>query len=390
MTDPSQLDPASLSCPLGLSRRALLASAFAGAMGVAGAVALPAPPALAGDVPGRRVGRGAHLVVLGTAAGPPAQRGHTGISSVLNVDGRNYVIDAGRSAVTQYYNASLQFDRLAAMFITHLHADHLADYYNFFLLEGWGPSGDGGHDLGLRRRVEVYGPGSAGALPPATSGMPVSTVAPADPTPGTHALTERCHEAYAYSSNIFIRDSGSPDIRSLVNAHDIAVPDVGADPLGNTAPAMKPFAVAEDDRVKVTAILVPHGPVYPSFAFRFDTEYGSIVFSGDTRPSPNVTMLAAGADVLVHEAIDLDYYEGTGASDEQLTHLQTSHTPTPQAGAIAEAAGVRMLVLSHLAPGSSGLVSDARWVRQARSTFSGRVLRARELQTVDLAALSVN
>jgi ribonuclease BN (tRNA processing enzyme) len=50
------------------------------------------------------------------------------------------------------------------MFITHLHAVHLADYYNFFMLEGWGPSGDGGD---------------------------VPIVAPQDPTPGLHALTER-------------------------------------------------------------------------------------------------------------------------------------------------------------------------------------------------------
>jgi hypothetical protein len=72
-----------------------------------------------------------------------------------------------RGAVTQYYRAGLQFDTLSSMFITHLHADHLADYYSFFILEGWGPSGDSGDDVGIRPQVQVYGPGSAGALPPA-------------------------------------------------------------------------------------------------------------------------------------------------------------------------------------------------------------------------------
>lgn len=368
---------------LTLSRRRLLVAAATGGMALAAAGAVSTLPAVAGDIRAPR--RGVHLVILGTAAGPPAQRGHMGIASVLSVEGHNYVIDCGRGAVTQYYKAGLQFDTLSSMFITHLHADHLADYYNFFMLEGWGPSGDGGDDMGIRQQVQVYGPGSAGALPPAYGGASVPTVAPQDPTPGLHALTERCHEAFAYSSNIFIRDSGSPDIRTLVTANDIVVPDVGSDALGDTAPAMRAFPVMEDERVRVTAVLVPHGPVYPSFAFRFDTDAGSVVFSGDTRRTDNVVELAQGADILVHEALDLDYYHSTGASDAQISHLETSHTPTTQAGAVAESAGVKTLVLSHLAPGSAGLVPDSKWIKDARSTFTGRVVRAHELQTIAVA-----
>ena len=368
---------------LTLSRRRLLVAAATGGMALAAAGAVSTLPAVAGDIRAPR--RGVHLVILGTAAGPPAQRGHMGIASVLSVEGHNYVIDCGRGAVTQYYKAGLQFDTLSSMFITHLHADHLADYYNFFMLEGWGPSGDGGDDMGIRQQVQVYGPGSAGALPPAYGGASVPTVAPQDPTPGLHALTERCHEAFAYSSNIFIRDSGSPDIRTLVTANDIVVPDVGSDALGDTAPAMRAFPVMEDERVRVTAVLVPHGPVYPSFAFRFDTDAGSVVFSGDTRKTDNVVDLAQGADILVHEALDLDYYHSTGASDAQISHLETSHTPTTQAGAVAESAGVKTLVLSHLAPGSAGLVPDSKWIKDARSTFTGRVVRAHELQTIAVA-----
>jgi ribonuclease BN (tRNA processing enzyme) len=380
------VNPEDENSSLPITRRRLLVAAATGGAALAASGALSTRPARAGDV--RTPSSGVHLVILGTAAGPPAQRGHMGIASALSVEGRNYVIDCGRGAVTQYYRAGLQFDALSSMFITHLHADHLADYYNFFLLEGWGPSGDGGDDLGIRQQVQVYGPGSAGALPPAYGGASVPTVAPQDPTPGLQALTERCHEAYAYSSNIFIRDSGSPDIQTLVKANDIVLPDVGSDALGDTAPSMHPFHVMEDDRVRVTAVLVPHGPVYPSFAFRFDTDAGSVVFSGDTRRTDNVVRLAEGADILVHEALDLDYYHSTGASDAQISHLETSHTPTAQAGEVAQSAGVTTLVLSHLAPGSSELVPDAKWVKDAKSTFSGRVFRAHELQTLAVGSPS--
>lgn len=74
---------------------------------------------------------------------------------------------------------------------------------------------------------------------------------------------------------------------------------------------MEPFPVFEDDRVRVTATLVPHGPVYPSLAYRFDTEDGAVTFSGDTAKSANVVRLARGSDILVHEVIDVDFYAQT-------------------------------------------------------------------------------
>lgn len=46
-----------------------------------------------------------------------------------------------------------------------------------------------------------------------------------------------------------------------------------------------------------------HDAVYPSFAFQFDTDHGSITFSGATRRSENLIELAAETDILVHEAI---------------------------------------------------------------------------------------
>lgn len=104
-------------------------------------------------------------------------------------------------------------------------------------------------------------------------------------------------------------------------------------------------------------MLAPHGPVFPSFAFRFDTDEGSVVFPETPVKSANVVRLAEGADVLVHEAIDLDFYREAGA---------------PPA------------VLSHLAPGATGTVPDGRWISRAKMHFSGRVVRAHELQSLPL------
>ena len=84
-----------------------------------------------------------------------------------------------------------------------------------------------------------------------------------------------------------MRDTGVRDVRTLADVHEIVLPAVGAT-YDNTSPTMDPFVVMEDDHVKVSAVLVPHGPIFPAFAFRFDTTHGSVTFSGDTTYSDNL------------------------------------------------------------------------------------------------------
>lgn len=169
-----------------------------------------------------------------------------------------------------------------------------------------------------------------------------------------------------------------------MRAHDIEVPGVGADPLTNVAPPMEPFPVMSDDRVSVTAILVQHPPVFPSFAFRFDTEHGSVVFSGDTTITENVVTLARGADVLVHEAIDLDVVERYGnLTEEQLQHHRAGHADVRALGAHAQRAGVPRLVLSHLAPGTVAL-PDESWRLKASRGFDGEVVVGTDLMRLDV------
>jgi ribonuclease BN (tRNA processing enzyme) len=290
------------------------------------------------------------------------------------------VVDAGRSAVTQYLRAGVEFKSLDSIFITHLHADHIADYYNFFLVGG-SVTNDSGDNLA--GPVHVYGPGSAGALPPpVTVGAP--TVNPAAPTPGITELTQRLTEGYAYSHNIFIRETDVRDVNTLIDAHDVTIPPVGASALGTTAPPMQPFVVTEDDRVEVSAILVPHGPVFPSFAFRFDTADGSVVFSGDTRASDNVVTLARGADILVREVIDLPFYEKLGVPPALLKHFVETHTPDTEVGALAQRAGVSTLVLSHLVPSNPEWVSDEDYAKLAQTGFDGKVIVGRDLMKIDM------
>jgi ribonuclease BN (tRNA processing enzyme) len=77
------------------------------------------------------------LVLLGTAGAPLPVAGRAGICTALVFDGRVFVIDCGRGAPSAYADAGLDFSRLEAVFLTHLHVDHVGDLAGM-LLYGWG------------------------------------------------------------------------------------------------------------------------------------------------------------------------------------------------------------------------------------------------------------
>jgi ribonuclease BN (tRNA processing enzyme) len=147
---------------------------------------------------------------------------------------------------------------------------------------------------------------------------------------------------------------------------------------------MEPFKLFEDDRVRVSAILVDHAPVWPAFAYRFDTDDGSIVFSGDTGRCENLIKLAKGADVLVHEVIVTSFIHSvfpaprSVANEGLMQHLLNAHTQVEEVGAVAEAAGVKKLVLSHIVPGNA----TREQLLPAGNGFSGELVIGRDLMQI--------
>ena len=121
----------------------------------------------------------------------------------------------------------------------------------------------------------------------------------------------------------------------------------------------------------------------PALAYRFDTADRSIVISGDTAYSKNVLNLARGADVLVTKPSTCQALERTVAkapnAPRLLEHILASHTRVEDVGRLAEEAGVKTLVLSHLVPADDPLVTEEIWRREARKHFSGDLIVARDL-----------
>ncbi|MGY1625262.1 MBL fold metallo-hydrolase [Geodermatophilus sp. SYSU D00965] len=354
----------------GPTRRAFLHRSFLTGASVVGGSALGgvlgAAPATADAARQPLPATGTALVTLGTAAGPAVRSPRRGIASAVVVDGHVYLVDCGLGVVRQAVEAQLPLSELRAVLLTHLHSDHVVELPGV-LLFNWGAPVNG-----FTRPFRVLGPGTAGALPEGAEAV----VTPA--TPGTRETVAGVLGAFAYDVNIRVYDEARPPLDDLVVAEDIELPDeVAAGPRGPLAPPMAPFVVYEDERVRILAALVDHPPVWPSYGFRVETPHGVIAFSGDTAEHPNVVELARGADVLVHEAVFLDFYrDNPDYTEEFIDHLAQSHTAPEGTGRVAAAAGAGHLVLSHLA----GVATDEQWASAARTTFDGPVTVASDGQ----------
>jgi ribonuclease BN (tRNA processing enzyme) len=383
----------------GVPRRDLFKAALGGAavLGVTGfAGSGPSPTAGPGTVAGPSAeGAPTELVLLGTSGGPPEWPGsrRAGIASAVVVGDRYYVVDTGSGVLRQVRDARLgnwrhdtdgPLDALRAVFLTHLHSDHVVDLNNIMTVGLF----NGVHLVD--ETVPIWGPGNRGALPPLFGPPPApEPVVPDSPTPGTREMVDLLVRAFATDFNDRAFDNRKPVPGQLFEGRDVPIPaQFRTDPNGNPHPRMSPVPFHEDDRVRVSATLVQHAPVFPALAFRFDTDDGSVAFSGDTSPSENLIELAQGVDVLVHEVIAREWVEQLlpaprdEAQEGLFQHLVNAHTVIEDVGPVAERAGAGTLVLSHLVPGNW---PEEDWQR-AKDGYSGVLVVGNDLDRVGVGA----
>jgi len=282
-------------------------------------------------LPRRSEGQSAktRLILLGTGGGPRPRKANSAPAQVIIANDTAYVIDCGNGVARQLAFADVPLTKLRHVFVTHHHSDHNADYGNLIWL-AWAS--------GLRTRVDTWGP------------------------PPLEKMTDLFFEMNAYDIHARMADEGRVPLVPLVHVHEIT----------QGGPVM------QDESVKVTAALVHHPPIVPSFAYRFDAADRSIVISGDTTPSDNLIQLAQGADVLVHEALYVPGVDRLVARVPNAPALKQSilshHTSAEDAGRVAQAAGVKTLVLSHLVPPDDPAITDQMWIDAASLHYRGPVI----------------
>ena len=282
----------------------------------------------------RAQGAKTRLILLGTGGGPRPRKASSAAAQVVVANGTPYVVDCGDGVARQLVFAGVPLATLRHIFITHHHSDHDADYGNLIWL-AW--------TAGLRARVDAWGP------------------------PPLERMTKLFFEMNAYDIDTRIADEGRVALVPLVHVHERSEGGL----------------VMQDENVKVTAALVDHPPVVPAFAYRFDAVDRSIVISGDTARSESVVRLAQGADVLVHSALYVPAIGRMVARVPNAARLKQSiiahQTSAEDAGRVAQAAGVKTLVLSHLVPPDDPEVTEQMWLDAARAHFRGQVIVGRDL-----------
>jgi ribonuclease BN (tRNA processing enzyme) len=110
-----------------------------------------------------------------------------------------------------------------------------------------------------------------------------------------------------------------------------------------------------------------------------------------TTQQAQAVLTAKGADVLVHETMYVPavetYIRGQIAEgrpvkfDAFMAHMKADHTPSEDVGRIAQEAGVKTLVLSHLTPAMTAS-TDKTWRAPVAKYFKGEIIVGKDLMVV--------
>ncbi|WP_164852696.1 MBL fold metallo-hydrolase [Novosphingobium umbonatum] len=272
------------------------------------------------------------IVLLGTGGGPGGRVDRAGIATMLEVDGKRYLIDAGSGVSRQLAHAGVAERDVPLVFLTHLHDDH---YAGLTALASFAYSTRG-------KGLTLIGPSGVADLAQAVAGVMAinSHIRTAEggqlPSPA-HFLSARPLAAGETFSD------GTVTVRAVANSHYTLI-----------------------DRSKA--------PEAQSLSYRFDFGGKSVVFTGDTGPSEAVVALAKGADILICEMATAA--DRAAVPPPVQKHMDVEHLTPAQAGDLARQAGVRHLVLSHV-----GQVSESD-LTQVRAHFSGTVTLGRDLDII--------
>jgi ribonuclease Z len=255
------------------------------------------------------------VLLCGTGS-PLPDKSRGGPCTLVAVGNKYYLVDAGIDAARNLRQWQIPFQNIKAILLTHFHSDHIGELGEM-RLQTW--------VSGRKTPLAVYGP------------------------PGVEQVVAGFNEAYALDAKYRTAHHGSkmlpPDAVDMV-ARPVAFSGTAG-------------VVLKQDGLTITAIRVHHDPAKPAYGYRFDFGGRSIVVSGDTAPDEDLARAAKGTDVLVHEGLAPEMVGDIGHAlaavgqwrAAKIMHdIPPYHTSPVEAARIANEAGAKLLVFTHLIP----------------------------------------
>lgn len=279
------------------------------------------------------------VTLLGTGC-PVARPERGGAATLVEAAGTAVLVDCGSMVTQRLVAAGTPGAAVDALLVTHLHSDHLIDFYQL-VVSGW--------HQGRDRPLRVYCP---------------ETVVP---------VIEATLEAWRAERELRVAFEKRPS--SIGLAVELRVLEPG-----------RRLTVGALD---IEPVLVEHPPVAPAYGFVFRAGGRTAVISGDTRRSEALIRAGHGTDLLVHEV----FIHGAmppvpGRRDPATIEAVASyHTLSSEVGGVAAAMAARALALTHFVP---PVFDREALLTEVADSFDGPIFVGEDLMRFDLGTGQVS
>jgi ribonuclease Z len=269
------------------------------------------------------------VTLLGTGTPKPIME-RFGPSILVQAGSETLLFDAGRGCLQRMTQLNVSYQRISALFLTHLHSDHIVGLPDLWLT-GW---------LTSKRATPLL------VFGPVGSGM----------------MIEYLHKAFEYDIKIRIEDDKASPEGSRLSINEI-----------------QEGIIYEKNGVKVIAFEVDHFPIKPAFGYRIEYKGHALVLSGDTRYSENLIKYARGTDLLIHEVV---IPPDTLSKADPKYNIVAHHTTPQQASKIFNEVKPKLAVYSHIS--NPYVRNEQEAVRQTKANYPGPIILGEDLMTISV------